>query len=687
MPFEPFGLPFYLVLTKEEKNDYNKIYEKIRKRYTQFATADELRHPPPVVEEPPADDAMEDVVLTRQDVNPSQMVTIRVQPWHKPSFLYAGAQVQVEMPTQLDKVEKLYDLRDFLRPPPARMQSAAPSAMESVHQDDLPSPDSIADDPFGNAIEGGLAENAGPLEVLNAQVGAEEPLNSYESDVLMPSDDVDNTLQEPTDINLSDSEGLPAMDHTEREASTPSMHDQSDDSSDLLTPSQLAEEIVGNSRGPTPDLAGLDDILPPYSSFGNPSGDDEIVQHELKFGDQLICEWTEDAYQHVFNNSKYPASWDTYETWINPSPPVETPKQKKNIDLVDCLDEFSKEEQLGEDDLWYCPRCKEHRQARKTLQLWRVPDIFAVHLKRFSSSRTFRDKLENLVEFPLKDFDLTDRVGDKAWIENERGGVKLVYDLFAVDNHYGTLAGGHYTAYAQNFVDGEWYYYDGTPSIIIGLANKIDSSVRSTKPEQAITAAAYLLFYRRRSETPLGGDTSKLIAEHAARIPTVEDSDSSSSGPKIDSPKLDSPQLDSPKLDDATRSASSSSPTEEFTLSKKGPFSGFLEQEDFGDIYAPLKSFRSASLWQGGWSNRTASISSTPLIGFGFGANSNRASGGSSSPVLDSENITPDDAGDADIESANDDAEEIEEVLPMDLAESADEVEIIELDEEHRRPA
>lgn len=55
--------------------------------------------------------------------------------------------------------------------------------------------------------------------------------------------------------------------------------------------------------------------------------------------------------------------------------------------------------------------------------------------------------------------------------------------------------------------------------------------------------------------------------------------------------------------------------------------------------------------------------------------------------MVDSENITPDDAGDADIESVNDDAEEIEKVLPMDLAESTDEVEIIELDDKHRRPA
>ncbi|KAE8216962.1 hypothetical protein CF319_g8833, partial [Tilletia indica] len=30
-----------------------------------------------------------------------------------------------------------------------------------------------------------------------------------------------------------------------------------------------------------------------------------------------------------------------------------------------------------------------------------------------------------------------------------------IYDLYAVDNHYGGLGDGHYTAYAQNPMDGK----------------------------------------------------------------------------------------------------------------------------------------------------------------------------------------------------------------------------------------
>jgi ubiquitin C-terminal hydrolase len=35
-----------------------------------------------------------------------------------------------------------------------------------------------------------------------------------------------------------------------------------------------------------------------------------------------------------------------------------------------------------------------------------------------------------------------------------------VYDCFAVSNHFGGLGGGHYTAYAQQPDDRNWYCFD-----------------------------------------------------------------------------------------------------------------------------------------------------------------------------------------------------------------------------------
>ncbi|CAN6672361.1 ubiquitin carboxyl-terminal hydrolase 12 [Trichomonascus vanleenenianus] len=207
-------------------------------------------------------------------------------------------------------------------------------------------------------------------------------------------------------------------------------------------------------------------------------------------GESIVLDWpSTEAYESVRGNYKE-QRFHNEELEHEKRKIVE--RKQEGIKLNDCLDLFAKSEVLGQDDLWYCSKCKELRQATKTIELWTVPDIFTVHLKRFSSFRSFRDKIDDVVDFPIEGLDMSDRVGDRELVESfkvQESG--LIYDLFAVDNHFGGLGGGHYTAYAKNFVDGKWYYFD-------------DSSVREADPRDSITGAAYLLFYRRRSSKPLG---------------------------------------------------------------------------------------------------------------------------------------------------------------------------------------
>ena len=94
-------------------------------------------------------------------------------------------------------------------------------------------------------------------------------------------------------------------------------------------------------------------------------------------------------------------------------------------------------------------------RATKKIEIWRTPDILVLHLKRFSSSGTRRDKLDVQVQFPIDELDLSSRV-----IETQPGKQEK-YELFAVDDHWGGLGGGHYTAFAKNFFDNEWYEYNG----------------------------------------------------------------------------------------------------------------------------------------------------------------------------------------------------------------------------------
>ncbi|OTB08608.1 hypothetical protein M426DRAFT_262093 [Hypoxylon sp. CI-4A] len=230
----------------------------------------------------------------------------------------------------------------------------------------------------------------------------------------------------------------------------------------------------------------------------SPDGGPLVRLHEA-----LVVEWSEEVYEEIFLDSdgKSLGSWNSCETLPDPeldkAQAARSRRRKHGISLEACLDEFEREEILSEQDMWYCPRCKDHRRASKKFDLWKTPDILIIHLKRFSSSGFRRDKLEVLVDFPLEDLDITSRVLQKE------DGKQEVYDLIGVDCHWGGLGGGHYTAHAKNFVDGEWYTYN-------------DSSVTRASVDKIVDASAYLLFYRRRSEQPLGGPRFQRILEKFA---------------------------------------------------------------------------------------------------------------------------------------------------------------------------
>ena len=60
-----------------------------------------------------------------------------------------------------------------------------------------------------------------------------------------------------------------------------------------------------------------------------------------------------------------------------------------------------------------------------------------------------------------------------------------MYDLYAVSNHFGSLSGGHYTAFARNPYHKKWFNFD-------------DTDVGRVTENDIVTKAAYVLFYRRR---------------------------------------------------------------------------------------------------------------------------------------------------------------------------------------------
>ncbi|XP_054627618.1 ubiquitin carboxyl-terminal hydrolase 8 isoform X2 [Dunckerocampus dactyliophorus] len=143
--------------------------------------------------------------------------------------------------------------------------------------------------------------------------------------------------------------------------------------------------------------------------------------------------------------------------------------------LQDCLRMFSKEERLTDNNKVFCRHCKAHRDSTKKLEIWKVPPILLVHLKRFSYEGRWKQKLQTSVDFPLDTLDLSQYViGPKQNLKR--------YSLFGVSNHYGGLDGGHYTAYCKNAFKQRWYKFD-------------DHEVSDISTSSVKSSAAYILFY------------------------------------------------------------------------------------------------------------------------------------------------------------------------------------------------
>jgi hypothetical protein len=150
----------------------------------------------------------------------------------------------------------------------------------------------------------------------------------------------------------------------------------------------------------------------------------------------------------------------------------------KNISIYDCLSCFGQEETLAGNDMWYCSKCKDHVPAFKKMEIYKTPEFLVVHLKRFSHQKNSMfgsRKLNMLIEFPVEGLDVTQYLSSELGASDQainlkefEAAPKMIYDLYAVSNHYGSLGGGHYTAMAKNPVVHKWFEFDDSQVSRIG---------------------------------------------------------------------------------------------------------------------------------------------------------------------------------------------------------------------------
>uniref|UniRef100_A0A3Q2CQP0 ubiquitinyl hydrolase 1 n=1 Tax=Cyprinodon variegatus TaxID=28743 RepID=A0A3Q2CQP0_CYPVA len=158
---------------------------------------------------------------------------------------------------------------------------------------------------------------------------------------------------------------------------------------------------------------------------------------------------------------------NTFDVFCDLSLPI--PKRGE-VTLQECLDLFSQEEKLDKENSPMCDRCNRRTECTKRLSIQRFPQVIVI-LNRFTTSRWSISKSTVYVSFPLKNLDL----GPYGPVDGS-----VLYDLYAICNHAGTVNMGHYTACCLD--ENGWCFYN--------------DSVTQLTENQLQTSQAYVLFYQ-----------------------------------------------------------------------------------------------------------------------------------------------------------------------------------------------
>uniref|UniRef100_A0A0C9QKT9 ubiquitinyl hydrolase 1 n=1 Tax=Fopius arisanus TaxID=64838 RepID=A0A0C9QKT9_9HYME len=168
----------------------------------------------------------------------------------------------------------------------------------------------------------------------------------------------------------------------------------------------------------------------------------------------------------------------TYETFTSLS--ISLPEANR-CTLDDCIRHFVSGQRISG---WNCPHCKTAREATKKFDFVKLAPIMVIHLNRFAGTEVGLEKKNTSVVFPLMDFNLKQYLVVDADSNTLNHPHNYSYNLYGLSNHYGTMGGGHYTAFCKSSTLNKWYKYDDH-----SVSEISEQNVRSQN------SYAYLLFY------------------------------------------------------------------------------------------------------------------------------------------------------------------------------------------------
>ncbi|RXN03625.1 ubiquitin carboxyl-terminal hydrolase 16-like isoform X1 [Labeo rohita] len=193
-----------------------------------------------------------------------------------------------------------------------------------------------------------------------------------------------------------------------------------------------------------------------------------------------------------------------------------TAPEKQECSVESCLYQFTEVEHLIENNRLLCGTCTKsqsghkgdgkkavYRDALKQMLISDPPAVLTLHLKRFQQVSYTVCKVNRHVQFPqildLAPFCSLNCKGVKE------GETQVLYSLYGIVEHSGTMRSGHYTAYVKSRPSTRSHVENGLDADCHAETSKgswfhiSDSSVHPVTEAKVQTSQAYLLFYERIS--------------------------------------------------------------------------------------------------------------------------------------------------------------------------------------------
>ncbi|XP_054152592.1 uncharacterized protein LOC128951365 [Oppia nitens] len=141
------------------------------------------------------------------------------------------------------------------------------------------------------------------------------------------------------------------------------------------------------------------------------------------------------------------------------------------VKLDDCINRYLSVQLM--DDQQNCPKCYNRIKPTVEIHILHAPNILLLQVQDcFGQQNHYFNQSD--CQFPIT-LNLTGHIKD-----TKANGAQHVYDLVAISNYSGSYSYGHYTAYARNHINKQWYEFN-------------DSSVNQIYNERQLPSKAYIL--------------------------------------------------------------------------------------------------------------------------------------------------------------------------------------------------